>query len=1143
VITAEVAAVRSVGVAVSVWLPAMSIFRSVKVATPLTAAVVVDPFNAPVPVAFVMTTLTVLAVFVVPAASCIATTGCVVNATVAAAPPGCVVKAHFVAVPATVMFESAAVRSVGVAVSVWAPAVSIFRSVKVATPLTAAFVVVPDNAPAPVFFDMTTVTVLTVFVVPVESCIATTGCVGNATVATAPPGCVVKAHFVAVPKVTVIKLEFAAVRPAGVAVSVWTPAVSIFNSVKVATPLTAALVVPPVPVPPPDNTPAPPPALIVMTTLRVLSVFVVPVASCTATTGCVPNATPATIAPPGCVVKAPLLAGPKVTVIEFESAALRPAGVAVSTKSPLVSIFRSVKVATPWTAACVVVPDNAPVPMAFVMTTLTVLAVFVVPAASCIVTTGCVVNATVAAAPPGCVVKAHFVAVPATVNEFEVAGVRSVGVAVSVWSPAMSIFRSVNDATPLTAAFVVVPDNAPVPVAFVMTTLRVLTVFVMPAASCIATTGCVANTPPAAAPPGCVVKAHFVASPATVNEFEIVAVRPSGVAVSSWAPLVSIFRSVKVATPLTAAFVVVPDNAPVPVLFDMTTLTVLSVFVVPVASCTATTGCVGNATVATAPPGCVVKAPLLAAPKVMVIEFESAAVRPAGVAVSTKSPAVSIFRSTKVATPLTAAFVVVPDNVPVPVFFDMTTLRVLSVFVVPVASCIATTGCVANATPAAIAPPGCVVKAPLLAAPKVMVIESESAAVRPAGVAVSTKSPAVSIFRSAKVATPLTAAFVVVPDNVPVPVFFDMTTLRVLSVTAVPVISCIATTGCVPNATPAAIAPPGCVVKAPLLAAPKVMVIESESAAVRPAGVAVSTWAPAVSIFRPTKVATPEAAAFVVVPDNAPVPVFFDMTTLRVLSVFVVPVASCIATTGCVANATPAAIAPPGCVVKAPLLAAPKVMVIEVEVAAVRPVGVAASSWAPAVSIFRSVKVATPLTAAFVVVPDNAPVPVLFDMTTLTVLSVFVVPVASCTATTGCVGNATVATAPPGCVVKAPLLAAPKVMVIESESAAVRPAGVAVSTKSPAVSIFRSAKVATPLTAAFVVVPDNVPVPVFFDMTTLTVLSATFWSVSSRISTTGCVANATPAAIAPPGCVVKAHFVAVPSQPDSCDATNSNATA
>jgi hypothetical protein len=35
----------------------------------------------------------------------------------------------------------------------------------------------------------------------------------------------------------------------------------------------------------------------------------------------------------------------------------------------------------------------------------------------------------------------------------------------------------------------------------------------------------------------------------------------------------------------------------------------------------------------------------------------------------------------------------------------------------------------------------------------------------------------------------------------------------------VPVASCIVTTGCVPNATPAAIAPPGCVVKAHVVAA------------------------------------------------------------------------------------------------------------------------------------------------------------------------------------------------------------------------------------------------------------------------------------------------------------------------------------
>ena len=70
-----------------------------------------------------------------------------------------------------------AVREVGVNVNVNAPAVPVIRKfVNVATPATAATVVVPDNVPpVPVAIEATTLTVEEVTVLPPESTILITG--------------------------------------------------------------------------------------------------------------------------------------------------------------------------------------------------------------------------------------------------------------------------------------------------------------------------------------------------------------------------------------------------------------------------------------------------------------------------------------------------------------------------------------------------------------------------------------------------------------------------------------------------------------------------------------------------------------------------------------------------------------------------------------------------------------------------------------------------------------------------------------------------------------------------------------------------------------------------------------------------------
>ena len=73
--------------------------------------------------------------------------------------------------------------------------------------------------------------------------------------------------------------------------------------------------------------------------------------------------------------------------------------------------------------------------------------------------------------------------------------------------------------------------------------------------------------------------------------------------------------------------------------------------------------------------------------------------------------------------------------------------------------------------------------------------------------------------------------------------------------------------------------------------------------------VACRVWAPALSIWRLVKLATPAIAAFVVVPWSVPPPVWIVRVTLMVESgplVTVLPNGSSTLTTGWVANAEPA---------------------------------------------------------------------------------------------------------------------------------------------------------------------------------------------------------------------------------------------
>jgi hypothetical protein len=84
-----------------------------------------------------------------------------------------------------------------------------------------------------------------------------------------------------------------------------------------------------------------------------------------------------------------------------------------------------------------------------------------------------------------------------------------------------------------------------------------------------------------------------------------------------------------------------------------------------------------------------------------------------------------------------------------------------------------------------------------VAVPKVRANEPEVIAVSEVGVNVKVKFPAVPVItRFVKVATPLDAATVVVPESVPVPDAIVATTFTDEFVTVLPLASTIRTTGC-----------------------------------------------------------------------------------------------------------------------------------------------------------------------------------------------------------------------------------------------------------------------------------------------------------------------------------------------------------
>ena len=155
------------------------------------------------------------------------------------------------------------------------------------------------------------------------------------------------------------------------------PALVMLSPLNVATPFTALTVVVP------DNVPE----LTASATETVEFVILLPNPSCTVTTGCDTNDTPATVDADGCVVNASLDAAVGVIANELDVAAVSEPDVADKVNPvPAVVAINPLNVATPFTAFTVVVPDN--VPELTASATDAVDVVTVLPNASCTVTTG-----------------------------------------------------------------------------------------------------------------------------------------------------------------------------------------------------------------------------------------------------------------------------------------------------------------------------------------------------------------------------------------------------------------------------------------------------------------------------------------------------------------------------------------------------------------------------------------------------------------------------------------------------------------------------------------------------------------------------------------------------------------------------------
>src|SRR5262249_12381766 len=131
---------------------------------------------------------------------------------------------------------------------------------------------------------------------------------------------------------------------------------------------------------------------------------------------------------------------------------------------------------------------------------------------------------------------------------------------------ALSTLKFANVAMPLAAPTTVVPESVPDPglAASDMVTVLPELVTRLPPASCTSTSIAGASATPPLPLDGPTWKPSFAAEPTvTVNALEVAPVSPDALASSVYpVPALSMLIPVNVATPLTAATVLVPDNVP-----------------------------------------------------------------------------------------------------------------------------------------------------------------------------------------------------------------------------------------------------------------------------------------------------------------------------------------------------------------------------------------------------------------------------------------------------------------------------------------------------------------------------------------------------------------------------------------------------
>ena len=250
---------------------------------------------------------------------------------------------------------------------------------------------------------------------------------------------------------------------------------------------------------------------------------------------------------------------------------------------PALLILKSLNVATPLEAAFVSVPLSVPLPALLFMAivTLSVAEVTRLSFASRIRTVTAGEIELPAVVFVGCWLKTSFVAVPTVMlNALDVAVVNEPEVTDNVYPvPELLMFKSLNVATPLEAAFVSVPLSVPLPalLAMAIVTLSVAEVTRLSFTSRIRTVTAGEIELPAAVFDGCWLKTSFVAVPTVMsNASDVAVVNPLEVASKVYpVPALLMLKSLNVATPLDAVWGVVPDNVPLPGLLFMAIATLV----------------------------------------------------------------------------------------------------------------------------------------------------------------------------------------------------------------------------------------------------------------------------------------------------------------------------------------------------------------------------------------------------------------------------------------------------------------------------------------------------------------------------------------------------------------------------------------